>query len=143
MRKLRVMFLVLLSFHHGIAQDAGLVTPIPPSPEVLSLFKFSTLPVSKSTGIPSISIPLYTIQCKRTSIPIQLDYHAGGIRITDVPSSVGLGWAIQSGGILTQSIRGLDDYQFQYGRIYKKNNVLSPTACDVKSAIEGLADPEP
>jgi hypothetical protein len=45
---------------------------IPPSPEAAALGKYGDVPVSKYTGVPDISIPLYTLQSKNIQVPITL-----------------------------------------------------------------------
>jgi len=51
--------------------------------------------------LPTISIPIYTIVQDGISIPITLDYHARGVRVDEVASNVGLGWALNGVGIPT------------------------------------------
>lgn len=73
---------------------------IPPSPTVQALCRYGETPVSYATGIPSISIPLYTIKCGSLELPITLTYHAGGIKVDDTASWVGLGWSLNAGGVI-------------------------------------------
>jgi hypothetical protein len=86
-------------------QSQELPTIIPPSPEAASLGKFTEVPVSHYTGVPNISIPIYTINAKGISIPIGLSYHARGIQVGEMPSKVGLGWALSYGGSMSRQIR--------------------------------------
>ncbi|WP_409029386.1 RHS repeat domain-containing protein [Gracilimonas sediminicola] len=79
------------------------------SPTASSISKFGDSPVSYATGTPSIEIPLYNAQSRDLNIPISLSYHASGIRVSDVPSWVGLGWALNAGGVITRTMRGLPD----------------------------------
>lgn len=90
------------------AQEAARV--IPSSPEQAAINKFGDIPVGYSTGVPNISVPLYTITTKNgLKIPIQLSYHASGIKVDDVASNVGLGWALQAGYSISVSTNGLND----------------------------------
>lgn len=82
---------------------------IPPSPDASSIGKFTELPVSTYTGIPNISIPLYTVTVRDISVPISLSYHASGIRVEEEASWVGLGWALSAGGSVSRTVRGNDD----------------------------------
>ncbi len=85
-------------------------TPIiSPSPTVSSLGEHLIHPVDYYTGIPKINIPLYEISTQNISIPIQLNYHASGIRVDQMASWVGLGWSLQSGGYISRIVRGLPD----------------------------------
>ena len=91
--------------------QAELPEVIPPAPTAAALGKYGDVPVSQYTGIPNISIPLYNIQSRDISLPISLSYHAGGIKVEEEASWVGLGWSLNAGGVITRSIRGLDDFR--------------------------------
>jgi hypothetical protein len=97
------------SFTFGQETDDYTPNIIPPSPEAAALGKFGDIPVGKYSGIPNINIPLYTLKSRDISVPISLSYHASGIKIEEESSWVGLGWALNAGGIITRSIRGNDD----------------------------------
>lgn len=96
-----------------------------PSPNVTSLGKYVDTPVGYYTGIPSITIPVHTIQAKEFSLPVQLSYHAGGIKVSEEASWVGLGWSLMAGGAITRSIRGLDDFG-SGGYPFVQNTFLVP-----------------
>lgn len=98
------------------ADDAKFKTDVTmPSPTQSSLLKFTEVPVSLYTGVPEISIPLFTFKSKELEIPISLAYHASGIKVNEVPSWVGAGWNLTTGGSITRVVRGLaDDYQNSY-----------------------------
>lgn len=81
----------------------------PPSPSAFQFLKYDEMPVSEYTGIPNISIPLYQIKEDGVEIPINLTYHAGGIRVNQEASWVGLGWDMNFGSIV-QEINHRDDY---------------------------------
>lgn len=53
----------------------------PTSPVAASFNIYGEIPVSKYTGIPDISIPLYTIDLGNFQIPISLSYHPAGVRV--------------------------------------------------------------
>ncbi|TDQ11561.1 hypothetical protein [Pedobacter metabolipauper] len=78
-------------------------------PNAASLGKFGEHPVGFYTGTPSINIPIYELNIGRIKLPIGLSYHAGGIKVEEMASSVGLGWALNSGGVITRSIKGMPD----------------------------------
>ncbi|MCJ8212051.1 hypothetical protein MUY27_20205 [Mucilaginibacter sp. RS28] len=82
------------------------------SPNAAALGKYGDIPVSNHTGIPSISIPLYTVKEGPLSLPISLSYHASGLKVEETASWVGAGWSLNAGGVITRSVRGLpDDYR--------------------------------
>lgn len=80
-----------------------------PAPNVASLGKYVDYPVGYYTGTPQISIPLYNLQDGAAKTSISLSYHASGIRVAELSSWVGLGWALNAGGMITRSVRGGPD----------------------------------
>ncbi|MCC8187224.1 MAG: hypothetical protein LIP08_06875 [Bacteroides sp.] len=64
----------------------------PETPAIAQFTRYDEMPVSEYTGIPDISIPLYTIEEDGFQLPLQLTYHAGGIKVNQEASWVGLGW---------------------------------------------------
>lgn len=79
------------------------------SPSAYAFAEYVTNPVGYYTGIPQISIPIHTIQLKDFTLPISLDYHAGGIKVEETASNVGLGWNLNAGGVITRSIKDRAD----------------------------------
>lgn len=100
---------------------------VPPSPNAASLGKYGEVPVSMYTGVPDISIPVYEINSGRIKIPITLSYHAGGIRVEESASWVGLGWSLQAGGAITRTLRGRpdDDAATVPGGYFNYNNAMT------------------
>jgi len=64
------------------------------------------------------------------NVPISLSYHSGGIRIPEEAGNVGLGWALNAGGMITRSVEDRDD--LKYGR-----DIMPDTPLDVN----GYYDP--
>ncbi|HZV71385.1 MAG TPA: RHS repeat-associated core domain-containing protein [Saprospiraceae bacterium] len=79
------------------------------SPEASSLGKLIDTEISYATGIPNISVPVYLIEHGPISIPIQLNYYAGGIKVTDVSNWIGLGWTLSADMMVTRVIKGIPD----------------------------------
>lgn len=94
---------------------------VPPSPNVSAINKFGNIPVGQSTGIPSISVPIYNWNGKNfgKSFAISLDYHNGGIKVDETASNVGLGWALNAGGVISRTMRGVYDELPDDGFLYK------------------------
>jgi hypothetical protein len=87
---------------------------VPPSPDASSLGEYADWPVNLYTGLPTIEIPIYTLQGRTISVPITLSYHASGIKVGETSSWVGLGWALNAGGVITRSVVGLpDDWAYE------------------------------
>ncbi len=82
---------------------------IPPSPEAASMGKYGDIPVNTYTGLPSIDVPIYTLAGRNLQVPVSLSYYAGGIKVDEIASRVGLGWSLNAGGVITRSVRGLPD----------------------------------
>lgn len=91
---------------------------IPPAPNASSLGKFGAIPVNTFTGVPKVEVPLYEINCGGMHVPIALLYHSS-LKVEEVPSWVGHGWALSAGGVVTQTIRGRIDQGAQ-GYWYQK-----------------------
>ena len=79
------------------------------SPEASGFARYGQIPVGHYTGTPSVSIPFYTIDVGSLQIPINLSYHASGIKVDDVASWVGLGWVLNAGGCITRQVNDLPD----------------------------------
>ncbi|MEM9858964.1 MAG: hypothetical protein AAF843_16520 [Bacteroidota bacterium] len=109
MRSKTLLCWLLLSSELTFSQQEIKPSFIPPSPESVALAKYSEIPVSKYTGVPNISIPLYEIDGKKLNLPISLSYHASGIKVAEEASRVGLGWSLNAGGVVSRVARGLYD----------------------------------
>jgi YD repeat-containing protein len=79
------------------------------APEAAALGRYGEIPVAINTGVPNISIPLYTITSGKLSLPVSISYHASGIKVSDQATSVGLGWALNAGGSITRVVQGIED----------------------------------
>jgi hypothetical protein len=100
----------------------GVKTFMPPTPNAASLGKYGEIPVGLYNGIPEISIPLYTVKARGVDLPIGLSYHAGGIKVEEIASWVGLGWTLSAGGAITRSVRGMPD-DFPGGYFTARNTI--------------------
>ena len=89
------------------AQD--LPNIVPPTPEAASIGKYGDIPIGLNTGVPQISIPLVNLKSKSMQIPVTLSYHASGIRVNEIASRVGLGWNLNTGGMIMRQVRGIPD----------------------------------
>ncbi|MBQ0739304.1 RHS repeat protein [Aquimarina celericrescens] len=70
----------------------------PVTPNAASFLQYGNTLVNHATGVPQISIPLFTIEEDGVSIPISLSYHASGVKVDDLSSVVGLKWTLNAGG---------------------------------------------
>ncbi len=79
------------------------------SPNAESFKVYGDIPVSLYTGIPQISVPIYSYQTEYINLDISLSYHASGFKPNVHPSWVGLGWNLNTGGIITRDIKYIPD----------------------------------
>lgn len=79
------------------------------SPNAASFATYGEVPVSTFTGIPQVEIPLYTVQVGNYSFPITLSYHASGVRPDQRPGWVGVGWNLNTGGIISRVVNDIPD----------------------------------
>jgi YD repeat-containing protein len=108
-KKIVIIITVALTWVQSVTGQADLPKVMPPSPEASSLGKFVDMPVGMYNGIPTIDIPIFNIPINGKSIPISLSYHGSGIKVSEIPSSVGLGWCLNAGGVITRTVRGSVD----------------------------------
>ncbi len=78
-------------------------------PNAYALGRYGEIPVDCSSGIPNINIPLMSISDKDITVDLSLSYHATGIKVDQEATSVGLGWVLNAGGVITREIRGAVD----------------------------------
>lgn len=84
------------------------------TPNAAAFAKYGDVPVSEYTGIPDITIPVYTLKDGNIELPIRLSYHASGIQVDQEASWIGLGWSLNLGGAITQNIKGIDDLKVPF-----------------------------
>ncbi|WP_295121069.1 hypothetical protein [uncultured Chitinophaga sp.] len=96
-----------------------------PSAEAASLGKYGEWPVSLYTGTASITVPLYEIKIGSFSLPIQLSYHTGGVKVDDVASWTGVNWTLSAGGAITRAIMGMEDESQPNGFLYRNQHNIS------------------
>lgn len=57
----------------------------------------------------SVNIPLMTLKGKGYDLPISLTFYNGDVNACTEASSIGLGWALNAGGVIAATIKGSDD----------------------------------
>lgn len=135
------MFLIFTSVQL-YAQSKDLQAVMGPSPNVASLFKFKDQPISLYTGTAAVTIPVYTIKQGIIEIPISLMYHSGGVKVSENASWVGLSWALNAGGAVTQGISGKPDLPWvTSGTRYNKPALIDK--CLLTSIMDGNYDCQP
>jgi len=147
MHRLIVVVLICMGLNdHLWGQTSALpnlMSPMAASPNAASLGKFGELPVGYYTGIPSINVPLYEINTGGIKVPITLDYHAGGVKVEDIASWVGIGWALNAGGVITRQVRGVPDDSGPNGYLVSHDSItkyINGTLHDYLKFVEDVAD---
>ena len=77
----------LSTFYKSVLPDFQKLTP-----EASALGQYGKYGVSGYTGVPNISVPLFTIGSGDFSMPVELCYDASGIKVEQEATYVGLGW---------------------------------------------------
>ena len=108
---------------------------IPVSPTAAALGKYGDIDVSLYTGQINPSIKLFNIQFNDFSFPISLNYASSGLKVHEIPASVGMGWSISGTNTITRQIRSVPDEQ-THGY-----NGANPTATIVQSINNGTYTP--
>lgn len=106
---------------------------VPVNPEAAGMIKAINYPVSYNTGIPEIGIPLYEVKSRSISIPITLQYHAGGFKAREVAPTTGLGWNLSTNFQIVREIHGFDDFWKSasgYGGYYYNNYGITDALLD-------------
>ena len=82
-------------------------TNINPSIESWQLTRQGNLSPSLYTGAMQWTLPLYTYKDPDFELPIALEYFYDGFKPREATGSVGLGWALNAGGVITRAVPGL------------------------------------
>ncbi|WP_165503557.1 hypothetical protein [Pedobacter hiemivivus] len=107
------VFLLLLFSIECYSQNSYKLEEITPkSPTASGIQKYGEVPVSLNNGTSSISIELYKLSAGLgdLEIPISLNYYNNGLKTDEIPSSIGLGWDLFWGGVISLTQRGNYDF---------------------------------
>lgn len=85
------------------------------SPQVALMNRYGSYPVDLSNGLADVSIPLYTLQTTAgLSVPLQLKFHASGLRADEREGLFGVRWALSGGGHVSRIIKGYPDEYYPF-----------------------------
>ena len=125
--KISMLFISILNWEYLKGENTSVVQVVPVSPTAASLGQFGYSPVGHYTGTADISVPLYEIALDGKKFPINIAYHASGIKVAQESGCIGLGWALQGYGAITKQVRGFDDFESSPKGYYWNTNLPIPT----------------
>ena len=146
MKRLTTLLLLLCCLPFmAMAQDLN------PGQQSQGLLESRNVTVDYSTGIFHYQIPLYTLKSGDYELPISLRYTGKGVKVSDEPGLVGYNWTLDTGGVVTRTVRGgIPDESYPYGYLQFENDPtpLSEDAtrvnrhkrdgeCDIFTAVFG------
>ena len=113
-KKIQLLILLFGTILTIKAQERNFGDSANPVPSAASFTTFANTPVSLATGVPDISIPLFSLPTskKNISIPIGLRYHINNAGIEVTATEVGLGWLLAKGGVISRGIGGELDEKY-------------------------------
>jgi hypothetical protein len=103
---LSIWIVMFAQTYNAIGQNDTYKSPVPIAPNAASLGKYVEIPVGLYTGIPQINLPIENLKGRELNLDISLSYHASGFRVDEDATSVGLGWSLNAGGVITRIVRG-------------------------------------
>ena len=65
-----------------------------------------------SKGQVSMNIPLMTLKGKGYDLPVSLAFYNGDVTFSTEATPIGLGWALMVGGVITTTVKGIDDTSY-------------------------------
>lgn len=125
--KISMLFISILNWEYLKGENTSVVQVVPVSPTAASLGQFGYIPVGHYTGTADISVPLYEIALDGKKFPVNIAYHASGIKVAQESGCIGLGWALQGYGAITKQVRGFDDFESSPKGYYWNTNLPIPT----------------
>ncbi len=93
----------------GIKVYYGFKEPVPQAPDAAALFSAERMQRDLFTGAVGLNIPLVTLNAGAFSINLRLNYKSNGIKVSQLESSVGLGWVLSGLPRLSIEVRDVPD----------------------------------
>jgi YD repeat-containing protein len=120
-----------------------------PAPNATAIIRYGDASLNKNTGTATLSVPLFSLKGTKLGASVSLGYSSGGIRVDEISSRVGMGWALNAGGVITRTVRGLPDNtstrqspNYTVGLNYQTWNFMYRIA-ETANNNSGGYDPEP
>jgi hypothetical protein len=135
MKKIGTTFALLLGFLGAFAQKQHPLIPV--SSTAAALGKYGDVDVSLYTGQINPSIKLLNIQFNDFTFPVDLSYASSGLKVHEIPASVGMGMSLNGTSAISRQVRSVPDEQ-KHGY-----NGLNPTATIIQALNAGSYAPTP
>ncbi len=115
-----------------------------PSKQAQGYLDSKNVMVDYATGIFHYKVPLFTLGTGDFQLPVSLDYSARGVREEDHQGIVGYNWMLNTGGVVTRTIRGgIADETSYYGYLWAdRGNNVTPLIEDVTNVNKRERDGE-
>lgn len=127
--RVRILFILFLlgCFRNGFTQKIDLNHSVveyikKSTPQASQFQKYGDVPVNTNTGAVDISLPLFKIGIKNVDWKIGLNYHSGGIKVSELAGPAGLGWNLNAGGMISAKI-------YQRADVFTKSIADSSVYC--------------
>ena len=93
-----------------------------PGQQAQGMLESKNVTVDYATGTFHYHVPVYTLKSGDYELPITLDYTARGVRVDDRPGLLGYNWTLNTGGVVTRTVRGgiADEFGFLTGTMTEK-----------------------
>jgi YD repeat-containing protein len=155
MKKILLSFYILFLVYITRSQEANqyLHSPyvehyagvIPKTPNASNFKVHGNTSVDFSSGVPNISIPIYTLEQDGIKIPISISYDASGVKVGDLASVVGLKWRLNAGGGIFRSVNGGvadENGWISTNKSYLESSWYNSNPVSLRATQESLKDSE-
>ncbi|UKB78814.1 hypothetical protein [Chryseobacterium sp. MEBOG07] len=134
---LNLLLFIPMIFVKGQADPDPFNIPkvVPPSTESFLRTEYGKTPLNEYRGMASISIPVYNLKSNGLEHSIILNYAKIGVKVNDIPTSVGMSWVLESSGVINRTIYGQADETVDSSRRIYFND--SQTATNLGNASDG------
>ncbi|WP_276965636.1 hypothetical protein, partial [Chryseobacterium sp.] len=137
MRKIILLLLITTWYSLNAQNEHKIRIPSIVSPQAYQMLKYTETPVSYASGLPQISIPIYSYTKDDINLNLSLSYHAKGIKVNEIAATFGLGWNLNGLGEITRNVRGLKDENESNGYIYTDKKAANATQATLQSSMNG------
>lgn len=138
MKKILFLLSLIIGCSLSAQNEHKIRIPSIVSPQAYQMLKYTETPVSYSSGLPQISIPVYSYAKDDIVLNLSLSYHAKGIKVNEIATAFGLGWNLNGLGEITRNVRGLKDENEPNGYIYTDKKAATATQTTLQNSMSGV-----